>query len=154
AGPIDALCLALHGAGSAEGIDDVEGQFLADLRAAVGETLPIVVTLDLHGHTTPAMLDHANALLYCHEYPHVDLYERGVEAVEWAARIVRGEVQPVMHLEPLPMVLPPATTVTGPALAINERCLAWESEPGIIDCAFVHGFPHTDVPVVATGILA
>jgi microcystin degradation protein MlrC len=153
AGPVDALCLALHGAGSAEGIDDVEGQFLADLRSVVGDALPIVVTLDLHGHTTPAMLEHANALLYCHEYPHVDSYERGMEAVELAARIVSGEVQPAMHLETLSMMLPPATTTGGPAQAINERCFAWEAEPGIIDCALVHGFPHTDVPIVATGVL-
>jgi microcystin degradation protein MlrC len=153
AGPIDALCLALHGAGSAEGIDDIEGQFLSDLRGVVGEALPIVVTLDLHGHTTPAMLAHANSLLYCHEYPHVDSYERGVEAIELATRIVNSEARPVMHLETLPMILPPATTTAGPARTINERCFAWEAQPGIIDCALAHGFPHTDVPILATSVL-
>lgn len=120
AGPIDALCLALHGAGSAEGIDDVEGHLLAELRDIFGQSLPIVVTLDLHGHTTPAMLANADALLYCHEYPHVDSYDRGVEAVALAARIVRGEAHPVMHLVNLPMMLPPATTMAGPARVINE----------------------------------
>ena len=154
AGAIDALCLALHGAGSAEGIDDVEGHLLAELRGVVGDELPIVVTLDLHGHTTPAMVVHANALLYCHEYPHVDSYDRGVEAVELAARIVRGETHPVMHLVNLPMMLPPATTMAGPARAVNELCFAWEAKPGMIDCALVHGFPHTDVPIVTTGVLA
>ena len=154
AGPLDALCLSLHGAGSAEGIDDIEGTLLAELREVIGADLPVVVTLDLHGHTTQAMIAHADALLYCHEYPHVDGYERGEEAVDLASRIVRGEVRPVMHLETLPMLIPPSTTVEGPAQAINEACFGWEAQPGVLDCAFVHGFPHTDVPIVAASVLA
>ncbi len=154
AGPVDAIVLSLHGAGTAEGIDDVEGTFLGELREAVGREVPIVVTLDLHGNTTQTMLDHANALLYCHEYPHVDGIERGKEAVGLAAKIVRGEVKPVMHLERLPLMVPPSTTVDGPARAINELCFAWEEKPGIIDCAFTHGFPHTDVPIICTSVLA
>jgi microcystin degradation protein MlrC len=124
-GPVDALCLSLHGAGSAEGCDDVEGTLLGELRQVVGRDLPIVVTLDLHGHTTPAMVEHASALLYCHEYPHVDGVDRGKEAVGLAAQIVRGDVRPVMHLTTLPLIIPPSTTVDGPARAINERCFAW-----------------------------
>lgn len=154
AGPVDAIVLSLHGAGTAEGIDDVEGTFLGELREAVGREVPIVVTLDLHGNTTQTMLDHADALLYCHEYPHVDGVDRGKEAVGLAAKIVRGEVKPVMHLERLPLMVPPSTTVDGPARAINELCFAWEAKPGIIDCAFTHGFPHTDVPIICTSVLA
>lgn len=153
AGEIDALCLALHGAGSAVGIDDVEGHLLGELRQEFGSELPIVVTLDLHGHTTPAMVEHANLLLYCHAYPHVDTYERGEEAVELASQIVRGDINPVLHLILLPMMLPPSTTVTGPAKLIADRCREWETQSGMIDCAFVHGFPHTDVPVIATAVL-
>jgi len=154
AGPIDALCLSLHGAGSAEGIDDVEGTLLGELRAALGRALPVVVTLDLHGHTTPAMVEHADALLYCHEYPHVDGYERGEEALALAAAVVRGEARPTMHLERLPMLPPPSTTLDGPARAVNKRCFAWEARPGMLDCAFVHGFPHTDVPIAGSTVPA
>jgi microcystin degradation protein MlrC len=154
AGPVDALCLSLHGAGSAEGIDDVEGAVLREARRRFGAALPIVVTLDLHGHTTPEMVANADALLYCHEYPHVDIYERGEEAIELAAKLVRGEVKPVMHLETLPMMIPPSTTREGIAREINEVGAAWETKPGIIDCAFVHGFPHTDVPIIAVTVLA
>ena len=129
AGPLDALCLSLHGAGSAEGIDDVEGTLLTELREVVGADLPVVVTLDLHGHTTRAMLDHADALLYCHEYPHVDGFERGEEAVRLAAQIVRGKVRPVMHLETLPMMLPPSTTPAvddnGGTGAGDQRSVLW-----------------------------
>ncbi len=154
AGPLDAVCLALHGAGSAEGVDDVEGTLLAEVRAVVGTEMPLVVTLDLHGHMTPAMVEHADLLLNCHEYPHVDCYERGSEAVALATRLARGEIAPRMHLETLPLMIPPTTTMEGPGREITRICLGWEERPGIIDCALVHGFPHTDVPIVATSVLA
>jgi microcystin degradation protein MlrC len=154
AGQLDAICLALHSAGTAEGIDDLEGTFLTELRAAVGSEIPIVLTLDLHGHATRTMIDNVNAAFWCHEYPHVDSFERGQEAIRAAVAIVNGEINPVMHLETLPLIVPPSTTFVGPARAINELCFAWEAKPGVIDCAFVHGFPHSDVPIVATSVLA
>ena len=153
AGPVDAICLALHGAGSADGMEDIEGTFLAELRELVGQEIPIVVSLDLHGNTTEAMLEHATAAFYCHEYPHVDGYDRGVEIVETAAKIVSAEITPVMHLRRLPLIIPPSTTFSGPAKVVNERCFEWERQPGVIDCNFTHGFPHTDVSVIATSVL-
>jgi len=153
AGPLDAIVLALHGAGTADGIDDIEGTFLGELRAAVGTEIPIVVSLDLHGNTTEAMIRHASALFYCHQYPHIDMYERGADALETAVRIVRGDVRPVKHLVLLPLIIPPSTTFTGPAQVVNERCAEWEATPGVIDCNFTHGFPHTDVPVIRTSVL-
>ena len=115
AGPIDAICLARQGAGSADGLEDMEGTFLADLRELVGTEIPIVVSLDLHGNTTEAMLEHATAAFYCHEYPHIDAYDRGEEIVEIAAKIVRGEIKPVMHLRRLPVTIPPSSSFYGPA---------------------------------------
>jgi microcystin degradation protein MlrC len=153
AGPIDALCLALHGAGSAEGIDDLEGTFLSEIRAAVGPDLPIVVALDLHGNTTQTMLDNADLLFYCHEYPHVDSYDRGVEIAELAIKIVKGELNPVMRLEILPAIIPPATTFSGPAHRVNQRCFEWERDEAVLDCNFTHGFPYSDVPVVHSSVL-
>jgi len=152
-GEVDAICLTLHGAGTADGIDDMEGTFLQELRALVGYEIPIVVSLDLHGNTTQTMLDNATALFYCHEYPHIDMYERGYEIVEVAAGIVAGTIVPTMHLEILPAIIPTTTSFSGPVKTINERCFAWEEKPGVLDCNFTHGFPHTDVSVVHTSVL-
>jgi microcystin degradation protein MlrC len=154
AGTVDAVCLALHGAGVAEGEDDIEGAIIEAVRELIGPDTPLIVTLDLHGNLTERMVQHADALLVCHLYPHTDMYERGVEAVELAARMVRGEAKPAMHITILPMMIPPSTTNVGPAHAINELCYEWESAPGMIDCTFVHGFPHTDVPVMAISVVA
>jgi microcystin degradation protein MlrC len=154
AGEIDAVCLSLHGAGVAEGVDDLEGELLSEVRGLVGSDVPIVVTLDLHGNLTEKMVEGADALLGVNYYPHTDSFERGVEAVELARRIVKGEVRPVMHLEVLPMMITTTTTNHGPAKEINERCRSWEEKPGIIDCTFFHGFPYTDIPHLGVSILA
>ena len=125
--PLDAICLALHGAGVAEGADDLEGTLLGELREKVGNEIPIVVTLDLHCNMSTTMVEHASALLNCHLYPHTDSYDRGYEAVELAAKIVRGEVTPVMHLEILPLMLPPVTTMEGIGQEFFEACGEWEA---------------------------
>jgi microcystin degradation protein MlrC len=153
AGKVDGYCLSLHGAGVAEGIDDLEGTLLAEIRELAGPDLPIVVTLDLHGNLTQAMLDNATALLGVHLYPHSDMYERGQEAVELLQKIVRGESRPTMHLTRLPMMTPTTTTNFGAAAEINELCWEWEKQPNVIDCAFFHGFATTDIPYPTVGVI-
>jgi len=154
AGPIEAICLALHGAGVAEHVDDLEGDLLARVREQVGSTLPIIVTLDLHANVTPEMARHATALLAVNFYPHVDSYDRGSEAIRLAHRIVGTGTVPRTHLSRIPMLVPTSATSLSPVKEINERCWGWEAKPGVIDCTFVHGFPHTDVPLIAASVIA
>jgi microcystin degradation protein MlrC len=153
AGAVDAVCVSLHGAGSAEGIDDIEGTILQAIRQQVGPELPVIATLDLHCHSTDLMVENATALLTVHEYPHVDSYERGYEAVELAIKTANGEAKPVMHLTRLPMAIAPITSFHGPARQVNERCWEWE-EKGLLDVTFVHGYPHTDVPIISSSVIA
>ena len=154
AGRIDGICLALHGAGVADGVDDIEGDILERVRALAGPAVPIVVTLDLHGNLTDAMARYATALLGVNEYPHVDSYERGVEAIALAADAAAGRVRPAMRLVRLPMLVPTTATSQSPVREINARCRDWEGRPGVIDCTFFHGFAHTDAPVVAAAVVA
>ncbi|MEJ8545669.1 M81 family metallopeptidase [Brevibacillus borstelensis] len=154
AGQVDAILLALHGAGVAEGVDDLEGDILEAVRSEFGDAVPVVVTLDLHGNLTEKMVAQADALLGVHLYPHTDCYERGVEAVAVARGIVEGGLKPTMHLVKLPLMIPTSTTNQSPAKDVNERCWRWEKEEGVIDCAFFHGFPYTDIPDVCVSVLS
>ncbi len=61
--PVDAICLSLHGAGVAEGVDDLEGAILAAVRGRVGPEMPIAVALDLHGNITPTTRTGCSALI-------------------------------------------------------------------------------------------
>ena len=153
AGPVDGICLALHGGGIAEGADDLEGTILTKVREVVGYEIPIVVTLDLHANLTDTMLKEANALFGVNFYPHVDCYERGEEAMANLLKIIKGECKPVMRLKKLPMMLSSSTTDLSPAKDINEICWEWEKQPSVIDCTFFHGFSQTDLPDMRVGVL-
>jgi microcystin degradation protein MlrC len=153
-GEIDAVCLTLHGAGVADGIDDIEGDIIQHVRELYGPDMPIVVTLDLHGNITDQMVEHADALLGVNLYPHTDSYDRGVEAIELIPKLVAGEVKPVMHLTVLPMMVPSTTTNLSPAKDVNELCWEVETRDGVIDCTFYHGFAPADIPKVGISVLA
>ncbi|WP_301169445.1 M81 family metallopeptidase [Brevibacillus nitrificans] len=154
AGEVDAICLSLHGAGVAEGVDDLEGALIKAVRQQVGYEIPVIVTLDLHGNITDEMVKEADILLGVHLYPHTDCYERGLEAVELAEKMAKGELVPRMHLAKLPLIVPTSTTNLSPAKDINEACYKWEKEPGMVDCAFFHGFPYTDIPELGVTVVA
>ncbi|WHY74520.1 M81 family metallopeptidase [Fictibacillus enclensis] len=153
AGDVDGICLALHGAGVAEGVDDLEGSLLKALRRSIGYEIPIVVTLDLHANVTELMVQEANALLGVHFYPHTDSHERGREAIELLEQIIQGEIEPVMHLEQLPLMIPTSTTYHSPAKDLNEICWEWEKKQDVVDCTFFHGFPYTDIPDVGVSVV-
>ena len=153
--PVEAVALELHGAGVVDGIDDLEADLGAAIRRLVGPDVPIAATLDLHGNATPAMAAAYDVLLGCHLYPHTDLYDRGVEAVELLHRVVEEGLRPVVHVEQLPILLPPSTTDgDSPATRANQVCAQLEARPGVIDCTLMHGFPFTDVPDTGSSIIA
>ena len=60
--PLDAIYFSLHGSMAAENQHDTEGFLLSETRKIVGEKIPIVVSLDLHGVLTDRMLQHSDAL--------------------------------------------------------------------------------------------
>ena len=149
---VDAVACQLHGAGVVEGIDDLEADLGRTIRAAVGPDVPVVGSLDLHANLTPATLEPYDALSCVRYYPHVDMYERGRESVEWLAHRLAGQ-RLETAVVPLPwLLLPTATTVEGPARAI-ALCDAVESHPGVLDATFVHGFPLADGPQVGCSVL-
>ncbi|PLR79832.1 MlrC domain protein [Bacillus canaveralius] len=149
----EAICLALHGAGVAEDVDDLEGGILHAVREVVGDDIPIVVTLDLHGNITEQMVQEADVLLGVNYYPHVDSYERGIEAIDITKQILSGEIQPKMSLKKLPLMIPTSTTNLSPAADINRLCWAREENDSIIDCTFFHGFPYTNIPEPGVTVL-
>ena len=57
AASLDAVALNLHGAGVAEGVDDLEADSARAVRALIGPDVPVLAVLDLHGNITPAMAE-------------------------------------------------------------------------------------------------
>jgi len=151
--PLDAVALSLHGAGVVDGTDDLEADLCQAVRDLVGPEVKIVVSLDLHGNVTQAMVDAADICYGVHHYPHTDGYERGQEAVAAIPSLLNGEWKPISHVQHLPMLVPAAPTAVHPAKTVNELCWAAEKRPGVLDCTFFHGFPYTDTPQVGAMVM-
>ena len=154
AGPVDAVALEIHGAGVVEGVDDLESDLARAVRAVVGEGVPLVAALDLHGNITDEMAQLYDLMFGVHLYPHTDCWERGHEAVMSIPALLSGELRPTTHVEHLPILLPTSTTDPGhPACVMNEQCAVVEAREGVVDCTVFHGFPFTDVPSVGVHVV-
>lgn len=101
----DGMLLAMHGAQTAKGCDDVEGHLLGVARDVLGPDKPVVVTLDLHANVTQAMVDRATAIVGYHTYPHIDMFETGQKAARLLVKTVAGEIKPVMGWVKLPLIV-------------------------------------------------
>ncbi|MBI1354673.1 MAG: hypothetical protein GC160_10025 [Acidobacteria bacterium] len=119
----EALLLSLHGAQTAEGVDDAEGHLLGIAREVLGPRVPIVITLDLHANVTQRMAEIADGIFGYRTYPHVDMFEMGGRAADWALRIIAGQVSPVVALRKLPLIAPAENmqTTSGPMLALQQH---------------------------------
>jgi len=151
--PLDGIFLDLHGAGVVDGIEDLEADLAGAIRSLAGPDMPIVATFDLHGNVTQAMADALDGVFACHHYPHIDLHHRAGECIDLIWRMASEGITPVSHVEAVPMLLPTTTTFEGAGERMLERVLAAESEPGVIDVSWFHGFPYTDVPHIGSYIV-
>lgn len=93
-GPFDGVLLALHGAMVTEDQDDAEGDLLRRLRDRLGPQVTVAITLDLHANVSDAMARLADIVVSYRTYPHIDQYERAMEAADLLERTLQGEVYP------------------------------------------------------------
>ncbi|MEZ5817153.1 MAG: M81 family metallopeptidase [Hyphomicrobiaceae bacterium] len=148
AGPLDGICLELHGAMVAEHVDDGEGELLRRLRAQVGKDLPVSVALDLHANVTPAMIEHADYMDMYRYYPHTDMVETGARAAAGLLRIIRTGKRPAKAFRQIDFLIPinGGCTDFGPARDIYLSLMPEmdRTMPGLVGLSFASGFPHAD----------
>jgi len=150
---IDGIVLLLHGAGVAEGIDDIEGELAHRIRAVVGDELPIAASFDLHGNITERMCEAVNGVFACHQYPHVDLHVQSAAAVALVMKMVQEGRLARCCVVNAPLLLPTTTTFAG----IGEQMLAnmqqIEASAEVVDVSWFHGFPYTDIKHVGSTVV-
>lgn len=141
--PLDAVLLYLHGAMTADGYDDCDGDLLARCRTIAGPNVIIGAELDLHGNLTAAMVAAASAIVAYKEYPHTDMVERAEDLYRICIDAAAGKTKPVMAMEDCGMVgLWP--TGRSPMRELVDEAAAAERN-GILSITIMHGFPYTDV---------
>ncbi len=155
AGKLDAICLSLHGAAVTETEDDAEGALLEALRGIVGTDIPIVATLDLHANATLKMAKHANALVSYRTYPHIDGYERAVQAAALVQEALEGKKKPRCLLVQ-PAMLEGAdhgrTTQPGLMRDLLAKADTFEKESGINVVSIQAGFTWADIPYTGPSV--
>jgi microcystin degradation protein MlrC len=155
AAPLDGILLALHGAMVTEHLDSADSETVRRVRAAVGEAVPLIVSLDMHANITQDMVAVPNATIAYQTYPHVDQRARGEECALLMARTVRGEVRPVQAWQKLPLLIHIVQQYTGAGAmkvvmdAVHETAM----QPGILSASLAPGYIYADVPYMGVSVV-
>jgi len=145
--PVDAFYFCLHGAMATEQYDDAEGYLLAESRKILGESIPIVISLDLHCVLTDEMLTNSTAAVLYHTYPHVDFFETGARAARLLLRILEEDLAPVSARVEIPALVrgDELRTETGLFGGIVRSAQRIETTAPGLSAGMVIGNPFTDV---------
>jgi microcystin degradation protein MlrC len=152
----EALLLALHGAQTAESVDDVAGHLLSASRKILGPQIPIVVTLDLHANVTELMVRSATLITGYKTYPHIDLFETGKRGADLLLQILSGTLTPAMRHRKLPMIVPAENmqTTSGPFGALMQRAGELESSGAAASVSIFGVQPWLDVPEMGCSVVS
>lgn len=133
AGGLDGLVMLLHGAASAEGLDDVEGALLRTARNAVGPSLPLALMLDHHANVTQEMIDQADLIVGFRTQPH-DQFETARDLTLLGIRLFEGEVTPTTAWRKLRMLTHQEQYLTsrGPMKVLFDRARELERYPRVL----------------------
>ncbi len=144
--PVDAVYLDLHGAMVCEDFEDAEGELLRRVRAIVGESVPVVYSLDYHANVTPAMVALGDGVQAYRTYPHIDRVDTGVRAAR-VLRQVLAEGRPAGRALRKPGFLLPLNdqcTQIDPSRAIVALSASLEGGP-VFSVAYLAGFAPADL---------
>jgi len=162
--PLDAVYLALHGAMAVEPpYTDGEASLIRAVRQLLGDALPIVATYDFHGIYTDWEVS-AVAPFPLNTNPHIDGYERGIEAAQCLLRMLAGEIHPVTRRVYVPIVGPnigqstwshlPEEEVRLPMYQLNLLRAELEHTPGVINLTLQGGYGYADTPETGMCVIA
>jgi microcystin degradation protein MlrC len=145
---VDGVCLALHGAMRAEGLDYCENDLLRDLRAKLGPDVPMTIALDMHANIVAEMVENVDAMVAYHTAPHIDAFETGVQAAQILLQILEEGIQLRMGFAKLPFLLPGemAQTALDPMASMMRMVQEVEQHPDVLSASLANGHCWADIP--------
>ena len=145
---LDGILLALHGALVVAGLDDAQGDLVADIRRGVGPSVPIVATFDFHANLSDRLVGMLNGVVAYETHPHVDQAETGRRGAQLLLRLLEEGGSYSLALARVPALLSPhniRTEAKTPMAAMIA--LAREAEArvaGVRSASIFAGFPNAD----------
>lgn len=148
AGELDGLLLVMHGAMFVDGMEDAEGDWIAAVRATVGDRCRIAVSYDLHGNLSPAIVDRIDIFCAYRTAPHIDVAETHMRALSLLLDSLGGGPRPGVAWAPVPVLLPGERTSTEaePAKSLYAALPGHDARPGILDSNILVGYVWADEP--------
>ena len=145
---IDGVYVSLHGAMAADGELDPEGWILTEVRRLVGQAIPIVISLDLHGILTDRMLQQIDGLAIYHTYPHVDFADTGGRAARCLLRLLAKPGRTTIAQVVIPALVRGDELITksGCYGELIRECQRLERDGTALGAGIMIGNPFTDVP--------
>jgi microcystin degradation protein MlrC len=145
AGPIDGVCLALHGSMKVEGLGCAEGDLTAALRELLPD-IPFTAALDMHATVTPALLKTVDGFAGYKTAPHVDCPETGEHAATMLLKALEsgGKLYTAYRRVPMLIAGEKSESEAEPMRSLIARCRDAEKRPGIEAASFLLGFPWAD----------
>jgi microcystin degradation protein MlrC len=107
---------------AAQSHPDVELDVVRIVRRVIGD-VPIVAVLDFHANPSSEFLRHLDAAISYQTYPHVDMFDRGLEAAQVMDSIIDGGRRWSITSRKLPLLTSPMSQGTGdtPVIEIMAR---------------------------------
>ncbi|NBU06241.1 MAG: M81 family peptidase [Acidimicrobiia bacterium] len=145
AGPLDGLMVMLHGAACAEGIDDLEGHVLREIRSVVGAT-PVALMLDHHANVTQEMMELSDLVMGFRTQPH-DPFETGRDLTRIALSHWRGRCTPTKAWRKIPLITHQEQFLTssGPMKTWFDAAREIEKQPRVLTASTFPMQPWLDV---------
>lgn len=152
--PLDGLVMCLHGAMLDEFGQSADVAILRMVRNCLGNSIPVAVSLDLHANMTSEFLDLTTVISGYKTNPHIDQRDTGRRVARLLARVMSGNLRPVMHLEKCPAIFPDETlsTSSGMLADILRKCTL-SLHPSIVDVSVFPCQPWIDSPGVGFAAL-
>ena len=148
AGHLDGVYLALHGAMNVSDLplsaaETPESEIVRRVRAVVGESMPIAVSLDLHGNLCRSLIEQCTIIQSYQTNPHRDHAAVGKRCARILIDTIRGVVKPVMAWRSLPMILGGGNTIDflRPLRSIFSRMKKLEKDDRVLGTSLMSVHP-------------
>jgi microcystin degradation protein MlrC len=157
-GPIDGVCLAIHGSMKVEGDLCAEGDFCGALRK-IFPGIPFTAALDMHATITPALLGAVDAFAGYKTAPHVDSFETGVLAAKMLLESLATGKKLYTACQSIPVMIAgeKSETAAEPMNSLIAACRGLEQpapgRPALLAASLLLGFPWADCEYNAVTVL-
>ena len=154
AGSVDGVCLLLHGAMLVENIWSGDTDLVREVRALVGNDIPISVRLDLHANLDEEFANKSDIWTGFRTAPHRDARETLDRALALLASSIREGWRPRAAFVRVPLLLQgeKATTDVEPMRSHMAAARAIEQRPGILNAEVFVGFGWADSPHASSSV--